>query len=95
MEDSDEKVVRFPGMTGKLHQARSDDDEVADANDVLDMFADQTEEGDRVLIMSMGKDGSLGWASNAVDLCEVLWLCKAMERLAMDMSLGIGGYDDE
>lgn len=86
---TEEKVVKFPGVRAVPEARKLDDPELETVASVVEGFAPLTEEMSRVLIISIDKKGRLGWSSNAADMCEVTWMSAAMNRMAMDMSMGI------
>ncbi|CAB4122776.1 hypothetical protein UFOVP28_43 [uncultured Caudovirales phage] len=85
-------VINFPGIQREDFgdEASSEEDGVAR---VIESFTASQDRFEEVLIVGIGKDGAISWGSSSDDLRSALWTAKAVERIIMDASLGIGPED--
>ena len=83
-----DNVLAFPGKNGG--DSISGETDRVPAKQVLDGFLEKADDLQMVLVIGIKKvDGQVCWGSSTSDLLEVLWASKAMERIAMDHSLGL------
>jgi hypothetical protein len=82
-----DNVLAFPGKNA--NGSISGEADRVPAKQVLDGFAEKADDLQMVLVIGIKNDGQVCWGSSTSDLLEVLWASKAMERIAMDHSLGL------
>lgn len=89
-------VVEFPAGNKKDQVGASKESEMpeVDVGSVIQGFIDKKDSLEEVLIIGISKSGSITWGSSSDDLRSILWIAKAMERIAMDISLGISPEDN-
>lgn len=87
------KLLAFPGspVPENIDDVEDEDGHV---RDVLESFAEHSEEIETVVVVGVKHNGQICWGSSSGDLREILWLAKAMERISMDHSLGLASMDD-
>ena len=97
VEDSaPDNVISLHGGRIPVHQPDHNED-IWPPKEVIKAFMEEIDDVDSLLIIGT-RHGQLCWSSSSRSLLEILWLAKAVERVAMDHSLGIislDGMNDE
>lgn len=61
--------------------------------EVLEAYKQELDGVDSLVIIGV-KHGQICWSSTSKSLLEIIWLCEALKRVAMDHSLGIIDLDE-
>lgn len=85
------KVLSFPGSAAR--ESQEDEDPPKSIGDIFKSFMEDAEQFESALVITVMKDGRIAWGSASNDIQEVVWLSMAMQRIAMDSSLGIADCD--
>jgi len=80
-------VIKFPSKE-TIETTDTHMDEIG-VKEVLESFSKNQDQFEEVLIIGITPDGRISWGSSSDDLRAVLWTTKAMERIVMDISLGL------
>ena len=86
-------VIKFPNRE-EVHTSNETMEEDIGVKEVLASFASSQDKFEEVLVIGITPDGRISWGSSSDDLRSVLWTLKAMERITMDLSLGLVPDDD-
>lgn len=86
------EIIKLPGA--KMHQETPPETHAGvEPKTVLEAMLEEADNLDSVLIVGT-RDGQLCWGSSTKSLLEIIWLCRAMDRIAMDHSLGLLDGED-
>ena len=86
-------VIKFPDREEIQTPNEPMEDDIG-VKEILASFTSSQDKFEEVLCIGITPDGRISWGSSSDDLRSVLWTLKAMERITMDLSLGLVPDDD-
>lgn len=79
------KLYSFPGMETKEEEVRKEG--AVSIDELLNDVASDKENIETLICVAIRNDGRVSWGSSSTDMCQVLWMVRAMDHIVMEQSL--------